>query len=78
MLGSYIAMPCGDICTGSHKAMIGSDWKYKKVFGISEFGELPLVWTSVYISVSKAQRYMEVNINGEKVGRTDRYITAGQ
>ena len=83
MLGSYIALPCGEICTGSHQAMVGSGWKYKKVFGFSEFGSddsysyfpswLPWTWTSVCISASKPQGYMEVTVNGEKVGRTDRY-----
>ena len=83
MLGSYIALPCGDICTGYYKAKVGSDWKYKKVFGFSEFCSedfysyfpswLPWVWSTVCISASKSQGYMEVNINGEKVGETERY-----
>ena len=65
------------------KCRLGAAWKYKKVFGYTNFGSgssfsyfpswQPGLWTSVCVVASKSQAELRVRINGVTVARVESY-----
>ena len=69
----------------SRQKSIGNVWDYKRVFGMTDYDNIidyysyyypswqPDTWTSVCVSVSKPETFIEVNINGENVATIFNY-----